>query len=135
TFRADDDHPGAAPVAILGEGVWKRRFGSSPDVIGKSVILNGAAWTIVGVIPASFSFYGNTRDVYTPIGQWRDPSFRDRRISVSAHAIGRLRPGVTLSQARGEMDAIARNLAVAYPDADKGLGITVVSIKEDIVGN
>src|SRR5256885_6629699 len=89
----------------------------------------------MGVIPEISIFLANTGDFYTPIGQWRDPSFRDRRISVSAHAIGRLRPGVTLSQARGEMDAIARNLAVAYPDADKGLGITVVSIKEDIVGN
>lgn len=135
SFRADDDQLGAAPVAILGGGFWKRKFGSSPDVIGRSVILNGASWTIVGVIPASFSFYGNTRDVYTPIGQWRDPSFRDRRISVSAHAIGRLRSGTTLAHARAEMDAIARNLAAAFPDADKDLGIALVSLKEDIVGN
>lgn len=135
TFRADDDQLGAAPVAVLGGGFWKRKFGSSPDVIGKSVILNGASWTIVGVIPVSFNFYGNTRDVYTPIGQWRDPSFQDRRISVSAHAVGRLRPGVTLAQARAEMDAIAQNLAAAFPDADKDLGITLVSLKEDVVGN
>jgi len=135
TFRAVDDQPGAAPVAVLGGGLWKRKFGSAPDIIGKSVILNGASWTIVGVIPASFSFYGNTRDVYTPIGQWRDPSFRDRRISVSAHAVGRLRPGTTLAQAKAEMDAIARNLAAAFPDADKDLGIVLVSLKEDIVGN
>ena len=127
TFRAVDDQPGAAPVAVLGGGLWKRKFGSAPDIIGKSVILNGASWTIVGVIPASFSFYGNTRDVYTPIGQWRDPSFRDRRISVSAHAVGRLRPGTTLAQAKAEMDAIARNLAAAFPDADKDLGIVLVS--------
>ena len=135
TLRADDDQPGAAPVAILGGGLWKRKFGSSPDVIGKSVVLNGASWTIVGVIPASFSFYGNSRDVYTPIGQWRDPSFRDRRISVSAHAVGRLREETTLRQARAEMDAIARNLSAAFPEADKDLGISLVSLKEDIVGN
>lgn len=133
-FRTDDDHPGAAPVAVISGGLWKRKFGSSPDLIGKSIVLNGSSYVIVGVVPASFSFYGNTKDIYTPIGQWRDPSFRDRRISVSARAFGRLLPNVTVSQARAEMDAIARNLAAAYPDADKGLGITVLTMKEDIVG-
>ena len=135
TFRAGDEQLGAAPVVLLSGGFWERKFGSAPDVIGKSLILNGASYTIVGVIPASFSFYGNNRDLYTPIGQWNDPSFRDRRISVSAHAIGRLKSGVTLSQAQADMDSVARNLAAAYPQADKNLGITLVSMKEDIVGN
>ena len=135
TFRVDDDQLGAAPVVILSGGFWKRKFGSSPDIIGKPIILNGTAYTIVGVIPDTFSFYGNMRDVYTPIGQWRDPSFRDRRISVSARAFGRLNPGVTLAQAQAEMDEIARNLAVAYPEADAGKTITLVSMKEDLVGN
>ena len=134
-FRAGDDQLGAAPVVVLSAGLWKRKFGSAPDIIGKPMILNGAAYTIVGVIPASFSFHGNRRDVYTPIGQWSDPSFRDRRISVSAYAFGRMKPGVTLSQAQADMDAIARNLAAAYPQADKSLGITLVSMKEDMVGN
>jgi predicted permease len=135
TFRPDDDQLGAAPVVILSGGFWKRKFGSSPDIVGEPIILNGTAYTIVGVIPDSFSFYGNMRDVYTPIGQWKDPSFRDRRISVSARAFGRLNEGVTLSQARAEMDGIARNLAAAYPEADMGQGITLVSMKEDLVGN
>ena len=135
TFRADDEQVGAGPVVILSGGLWKRKFVSSPDAIGRSMILNGASYTIIGVIPAGFSFYGNTRDVYTPIGQWNDPSFRDRRISVSARAFGRLKTGVSLAQARAEMYAIARNLAAAYPEADKDLGITLVSMKDDIVGN
>src|SRR5690349_19547542 len=135
TLRQGDDQLGAAPVVILGGGIWERKFGSSPEVIGKPMLLNGVAYTIVGVIPARFTFYGNTRDVYTPIGQWRDPSFRDRRISVSSRAFGRLRPNATLMQARAEMDAIARNLEAAYPEADKDLGITLLTIKEDIVGN
>ncbi len=135
TFRADDDQLGAAPVVILSGGFWKRKFGSSPDIVGKPIILNGTAYTIVGVIPNGFSFYGNMRDVYTPLGQWKDPSFRDRRISVSAHAFGRLNAGVTLSEARAEMDAIAQNLAAAYPEADTGKGITLVPMKEDLIGN
>jgi len=135
TFRVDDDQIGAAPVVVLSGGFWKRKFGSSPDVIGKPITLNGTAYTIVGVIPDTFNFYGNMRDVYTPIGQWRDPSFRDRRISVSARAFGRLKPGVTLAQAQAEMDEIARNLAAAYPEADAGHNIKLVAMKEDQVGN
>jgi predicted permease len=134
-FRVDDDQVGAAPVVVLGGGVWQRKFGSSPDIVGKSLTLNGTSYLVVGVIPSSFTFYGHDRDVYTPIGQWNDPSFRDRRISVSAHVLGRLKPGVTIPQAKADMDVVARNLAESYPVADKDVGIALVSMKEDIVGN
>jgi len=135
TFRPDDDQLGAAPVVILGGGLWMRKFGASPEVIGKSLTLNGKSYVIVGVIPPGFTFYGHDRDVYTPIGQWSDPSFRDRRISVSAHALGRLNPGATLAQAKADMNVVAHNLAAAFPVANKDVGITLVSMKEDIVGN
>jgi predicted permease len=135
TFRVDDDQIGAAPVVVLSGGFWKRKLGSSPDIIGKPITLNGSAYTIVGVIPDTFTFYGNRRDVYTPIGQWNDPSFRDRRVSVGARAFGRLNPGVTVPQAQAEIDEVARNLAVAYPEADAGHNIKLVSMKEDQVGN
>ena len=134
TFRPGDDQAGAAPVVLLSGGFWERRFGSAPDILGKSITLNGASYAVVGVIPASFTFYGQLRDVYTPIGQWNDPSFRDRRIDMSAHAIGRLKPGVALAQAQADMDGVARNLAATYPEADKDAGITLVSMKEDMVG-
>jgi predicted permease len=134
-FRAEDDRVGAAPVAILGGGLWRRKFGSSPGVIGKLLTLNGTAYMVVGVISPGFTFYGADRDIYTPIGQWNDPSFRDRRISVSAHAIGRLKPGATLLRAKADMDVVARNLAAAFPAADKETGITLVSMKDDITGN
>ncbi|HXQ97420.1 MAG TPA: ABC transporter permease [Candidatus Limnocylindrales bacterium] len=135
SFRPEEDQVGVGPVVILSEGFWKRKFGSSPGIVGKPVILNGTPYIIVGVIPATFSFYGHDRDVYTPIGQWSDPSFRDRRIDMSAHAIGRLKPGVPLSQAKADMDGVAQNLAVAFPEADKGIGITLASMKDDMVGN
>jgi len=135
TFRSDDDQVGAARVVILGGGFWKRRFGSSPEILGRSLILNGTSYTVVGVVPPSFTFYGHDRDVYTPIGQWSDPSFRDRRISVSARVVGRLKPGITLHEAQADMDVVARNLAAAFPVADKDLGIALVSMKDDIVGN
>ncbi len=135
TFRADDDQLGAAPVAVLGGGFWKRKFGSSPDIIGKSLTLNGTSYLVVGVIPASFTFFGHDRDVYTPIAQYNDPAFRDRRIVMSSHILGRLNPGVTVAQAQADMDVVSHNLAAAYPVADKDMGVAVVSMKEDIVGN
>jgi predicted permease len=135
TFHADDDLVGGRPVVILSGGLWKRKFGSTPDILGKPLTLNGRSYTVIGVVPSSFTFYGAQRDVYTPIGQWNDPSFRDRRISVSAHAVGRMKPGVTIRQAQADMDVIARNLAAAFPVADKDVGIVLVSMKEDIVGN
>jgi putative ABC transport system permease protein len=134
TFRPDDDVLGGAPVVVLGGGLWQRRFGSAPDIIGKTMTLNGVSYTVIGVIPSQFSFYGNTWDVYVPLGQWNDPSFRDRRISVSARVIARMKPGVTVAQAKANMQAVARNLAAAYPQADKDLGVTLLSMKEDIVG-
>lgn len=134
-FAASDDQIGAAPVAILGGGFWQRRFGSSPSVLGKVLTLNGTPYTVIGVIPAAFTFYGPQRDIYTPIGQWNDVSFRDRSVDVSAHAVGRLKPGATLGQAKAEMDGIARDLAATYPVANKDAGITLVSMKQDIVGN
>src|SRR5579862_549979 len=121
TFRADDDQMGAAPVVILGGSFWNEKFGSSLDIIGKSLTLNGTSYTVIGVIPADFKFYGQDRDVYTPIGQWDDASFHDRKVDLSAHGIGRLKPGVALAQASSEMDAIADNLAKEYPEADKSV--------------
>ena len=134
-FEPTDDRLGAAPVVLLSDGFWHRRYGGNPDVIGKSVQLDGNSYSIVGIIPAEFRFYGVDRDVFVPIGQWSDPSFLDRRVDVSSHAVGRLSSRVTLAQARSEMDSIARHLAVEYPEADKGVGISVIPMKEDIVGN
>jgi predicted permease len=135
TFNANDDRIGAAPVAILSGGLWKRRFGASPSILGRSVDLNGTNYTVIGILPSDFTFYGVQRDVFTPIGQWDDPSFLDRRVDMSAHAIGRLKPGVTLAQASADMDTVARNLAAAYPEADQSVGIQIYSLKEDLVGN
>ena len=134
-FTANDDHLGAAPVALLSHGFWRRRFGADSSVLGKPIQLDGTGYTIVGVIPEGFSFYGIDRDVFVPVGQWNDPSFLDRRVDVSSHAVGRLAPGATLAAARSEMDSIARQLATAYPEADKNVGIRLIPMKEDIVGD
>ena len=134
-FNASDDRLGAAPVALLSDGFWHRHFGADPGVVGKSLELNGTDYTIAGILPAGFNFYETDRDVFTPVGQWDDPSFLDRRVDVSSHSVGRLKQGVTLAQASAEMDSIAKNLAVTYPEADKNVGINLIPLKEDLVGN
>jgi predicted permease len=134
-FRPEEDRVGAAAVVIIGEGLWKRKFGSSHDIIGKAITLNNKNYVIVGVIPASFSIYNQARDAYVPIGQWNDPTFRDRNVSFGTQSIGRIKPGVTIKQAQADMDSVAKNLAAAYPNADKGLGIALVFFKDDLVGD
>jgi predicted permease len=134
SFRPEEDKAGAGPVAILGDGLWKRKFGLSQYVLGKSIILNGKSYTIVGVAPGVITGLSPS-DLYVPIGQWADPSFLDRRISMGTNSIGRLKPGVTIEQARAEMDRIAENLAAAYPEANKGMGISLIPLKTDVVGN
>lgn len=135
TFQPEEDKVGAAPVAIIGAGLWARKFGSAPDLVGKPITLSGKSYVVVGIIPASFSLYQNPSDVYIPIGQWDDPTFRDRKVSFGTHAYGRLKPGVTFQQAQADMDVVARNLAEAYPEADKGDGIALVPLKQDMVGD
>ena len=133
-FRPDEDGPGAGPVAILGDGLWKRKFGTSAGVLGMSITLNARPHTVVGVAQTHISGLSDS-DVYVPIGQWTDPTFLDRRVSMGMNAIGRLKPGLTLQQARADMDAIARDLALAYPDANHGRGIALVPLKTDVVGD
>ena len=133
-FRPEEDVAGAGPVAILGDGIWKRKFGSSPEVLGRSITLNGKVYTVIGVATGRITGFSPT-DIFVPIGQWNDPTFRDRRIGMGMTAIGRLRPGVRIEQARADMDRVAENLATAYPEADKGSGIALVPLKTDVVGD
>ena len=136
-LRPEEDQVGAQPVALISGGFWKRKFGSSPDALGKTLALGGVGYTVVGVISAEFRYQsGNFQnsDVYVPIGQWNDPTFRDRHTSMGADAVGRLKPGVTLQQAQTDMDTVAQGLAATYPDADKGTGITLIPLKQDVVG-
>ena len=134
-FRPEEDVPGAGPVVLISEGLWNRKFGGTRDILGKAITLNNTSYTVVGVIPASFSLYNRVRDAFVPIGQWNDPTFRDRKISMGMESIGRLKSGVTMKQAQSDMDNVARNLTEAYPDVNKGQGIAVVSFKDDLVGD
>jgi predicted permease len=136
-FTAEEDRLGTGKVALIGGGLWQRRFGSSPDVLGKTLTVNGDGYTVVGIIPRDFRLDGinfdEIKDVYIPIGQNTDLLFQRRDVHAGTRAIARLKPGVTLAAARGEMDQIANDLAAAYPDSNKGAGIRVLLLRDSIV--
>ena len=79
-FTADDDRLGTAPVAMISAGLWQRKFGSAPDIIGKRITMNGGGYTVIGVVPASFQLestnFGSGKDVFVPIGGFKDPLFQ-----------------------------------------------------------
>ena len=137
-FTPEEDRLGTTPVVLITAGLWQRKFGSDPGILGKRITMNGAGYTVIGVVPASFRLestnFDRIKDVYIPIGQFTDPSFKRRDVHEGTRAIGRLKSGITLAAAQANMDQIARNLSVAYPDADKGAGINLMPLKKDIVG-
>ncbi|MBM3792280.1 MAG: hypothetical protein FJW35_18290, partial [Acidobacteria bacterium] len=128
-FRPEDDSaPGARPVAVIGWDLWQRRFGSNPGVIGQSVRLNGRSLTIIGVAPQGFQGMdvGIAADLWVPMAMNDDlfpgrPRLPERGQRWIGGIIGRLKPGVTLPQARSNIDAVMARLAERYPDTNKGL--------------
>jgi predicted permease len=137
-FRPEEDQVGAAPVVLISSGLWKRKLGASPAALGKSLTLNGMAYTVVGVIPADFHYAVAGFDpsgVFVPIGQWSDPNFRDRKTVMGMNTVGRLKPGVSLAQAKADMDALGRHLAAEYPETNKGTGITLIPLKQSVIGD
>ncbi len=139
TFTAQEDRLGGRPVVLISYGFWKREFGGARDVVGKTLTLNNTVYTIVGVIPAGFRYdsgnFHTNCSLYVPIGQWNDSTFRDRRAAMGMDAVGRLKPGATVAQARADMELVAAHLAEQYPNADHGTSVTVVPLKQDVVGN
>ena len=137
-FAAGEDQLGAAPLAMISTELWRRKFGSSPEVTGKPLTLDGKDYTIVGVVPAAFHLLipgFRDADVFVPIGQWSNPLLLKRGAGLGIHGIGRLNSGVSLAQARADMAALTNSLAVAFPDVDKGISAQVVPLKQSMVGH
>jgi predicted permease len=133
-----EDEIGAAPIALISEGLWRRKFNSAADILGKGITLDGSAYTIVGVMPANFHFSRGdspVREVFLPIGQWKNNLLTARSAGLGINGIGRLKPGVTIEQARADMSTVTSNLAAAFPDANKGTGAKLIPLKQWMVGN
>jgi predicted permease len=136
-FSADDDRLGAAGVTLISYGLWQRKFGGDPGVVGKRITMDGDDFTIIGVIPASFNLdmqnFHEEKDAYVPVGQWKQPLFQERKFHMGMDAIARLKPGVSIDAARADMEGIAERLAVLYPEADAHARVNVQPLKADMV--
>jgi len=133
-FAPGEDEPGAGPVVIISAELWQRRFAAAPDVVGQSLAVDDRSYTIVGVLPASFTLYRGT-DVYVPMGQWGHTGLQNRGAGMALQGIGRLKPGVSLAQAQADLDGVTRRLAEVYPEFNRGVGAAVTPLKERLVGD
>lgn len=137
TFTQEEEKVGAAPTVLLAARLWKRKFASDPAVLGKTLTLDGKAYSVIGVIPPSFNLLGIFRntDIYIPIGQWNNPILMSRSAGLGISAIGRLKPGVTIDQARADMLRVTQNLAATYPDTDKNVGAALTPFRKWNLGS
>ncbi len=133
TFRSDEDRYGASHVAIISYSLWQRRFGGIPNIIGKSIRLDAENYEIVGVMPRSFAFPYRTVDVWHPLLTVLTPDRQRRHDTHFLRVVGRLRSGVSVGQARAEIDGIAARYKRSHPDEVTGKGGNVVLLHDSLV--
>jgi MacB-like periplasmic core domain len=133
-FSSQEDQPGGAPVVVISNEVWRNRFAGNPQAVGQAVTLNGVDFTIIGILPPRFHFGDERVDFYTPLAQG-DPLMLDPRGAPSIISIARLNSGVSMAQAQAEMSAIQDHLVQLYPVANKGLGASVVPLRQVLIGD
>jgi len=130
-FGADEEREGREQVIVIGHGLWQRRFGGDAKLVGQTVNLSGQPHTIIGVMPPGFQFPNKT-EIWKPLVP--DAQTRTARGSFWLPVIGRLKPGVTRVQAQTEMAGIAQRLEEQYPNTNRGFGVNVVMMHEQLVG-
>ncbi|MGH9762942.1 MAG: ABC transporter permease, partial [Blastocatellia bacterium] len=128
-FNVSDDKKGAAPVVLLSEALWKRRFGANPNLVGQTIKLNGVDTTVAGVMPTDFR---PTVEFWTPM--YLEYTNADRLLHDTA-VVARLAPGVSIQKAQAEMDTIAGQLAQQYPDLNSGWSVLVMQMQDSVVVN
>jgi putative ABC transport system permease protein len=130
-FTPEDDQPGAAAVTIISYGFWQQRFAGDPNIVGKQILLEDQPHTIIGVAPSDFTHHGPP-----PLWVLLGPlNWKERDVRIAGNVIARLKPGVTIDQARAEMNRISQQLRQEHPVANAGADIVnVVSLQESITG-
>ncbi|HVG37950.1 MAG TPA: ABC transporter permease, partial [Pyrinomonadaceae bacterium] len=137
-FAAEEEQPGAGRVIVISHALWQRRFGGDRSVIGRAVQFNGESWTIVGVAPANFDFYGvNNRnnDFFIPLGRLADQEYMLDRGAHPLSVIARMKPGVDVERANAEMRTVAERLSTLFTASNGGNGVTVRLFLEEYVGD
>jgi putative ABC transport system permease protein len=132
TFTADEDQPGRNHEVVLSHAYWRQHFGGDKNIVGRQIQLNDEAYTVIGVMPASFT-YPTFAQVWTPLAL--GPEERTLRGIHDYLVVARLKPGVSLQQANAELASISQNLAQAYPADDKDWGAMAVPVRDDVVGD
>jgi len=134
TFTAQEDLVGAAPVVVLSDGLWRRRFGADAQITGRSLTLNARPYTIVGVMPPGFKGLSDTAELWVPFGAYAPAGTMAARGNRGFGALARLKPGVTVASAQSEMDGISRQLERAYPDTNEKRGVEVSPLDVELFG-
>jgi predicted permease len=122
---------------IIGGDLWKRKFNSDPDILGKGINLDDRSYTIVGVMAENFNFRASLfreAEVYVPLGQWNNPALQSRGAALALHGIGRMKPGVTIQEAQSDLERIMNDLAVAYPNTNAGNNARILPLKSRMIG-
>lgn len=134
TVLPGDEQSGHDKVVVLSHAFWAERLGSDPQVVGRTLLLDDEPFAVVGVMPSSFRFPGNSK-----VAMWLPLTFGPSEVASRAermfNVIGRLGPGVTLGRAREEMETVARNLGAAYPATNVGWGVELAPLSEMVEGS
>jgi predicted permease len=133
TFEPGEDQPGRDHVAILSHELWERRFGSDTSLIGRTIRLNRENYTVIGVMPASFRLLGFTPQLWTPLVLTAADQTAAARKDRSLYLFARLKPGVTLDQARAELLTLVRRAEESFPDTEKGWGAVVRTLPDFLI--
>jgi putative ABC transport system permease protein len=131
SFLPEEDRPGVSGVVILSYGLWQRRFGSNPDVVGHSVMIDGRDHTVVGIAAPNLWVFGHV-DLWVPLAM--DPGQAGRRDNF-LFVVGRMKPGVSLDQARAEMNAISARLEQQHPQTNSGYRAELVPLRDVVFEN
>src|SRR5579884_2243173 len=135
TFLPEEDRQGAAGVALISYGLWQRRFGGTENVIGQPLTLDNKPYSIVGILPPGFQILQQTPDIVLPFEPWAKTLPDDRSWHPGILPMARLKPEVSLEQARSEMETIAKRLEMQYPEHDTGTTILVNQMQTQMVEN
>lgn len=132
-FTAAEDQPGAERVCVIADGAWRGRFGADPSLLNRKILLDGLPYTIVGIMPPRFKFWG--ADVWVPIGLDADtPLMRSRVIRMNSWVVGRIAPHTRLADAQAELEVITARLAKQYPDSNKNIGARAILLTDSVTG-
>ena len=130
-FTPEEDRAGGTPVVILNHGFWQRRFGGDQSIIDRPLTLNGQSFTVIGITPPEFQF-GAGADIFVPIGQWSE-RFQSRGSHPGIYVLGRMKPGVTIEQARQDLDSIWAVLNEKFPDDVANRSTRIESLYDNTV--